>query len=59
MSRKKEQPLRNKDKEIELKEDIKTDLTKAEKKGKKVRAVANVVFTEYSEVNEQDPGPDH
>ena len=59
MKRKKEQPIVNKEKEIELKEDIKTDLTKADKKGKKVRAVANAVFKEYEPVEEQDPGPDH
>lgn len=59
MSRKKERPITKKDEEIELKEDLITDIKITEKNGKKVRAIANAVFKEYEPVEEQDPGPDH
>ena len=53
-SRKKEKPISRDDKDIEVDKTVKTDLSKATEKGTKVRAVANAVFVEYSEVDEQE-----
>jgi len=44
------------EKEIQLN---KSDKKLFKEKNKGVRAIANAVFTEYSEVEEQNPGPDH
>ena len=54
MSRKKERSISSSDKDISLKDNIKTDLEKAKKEGKKVRAVVNCDFTEYEPVEEQE-----
>ena len=54
MSRKKERPISSSDKDISLKDNIKTNLDIAKKDGKKVRAVVNCDFTEYEPVEEQD-----
>jgi len=44
------------EKEIQLN---KSDKKLFKEKNKGVRAIANTVFTEYSEVEELNPGPDH
>jgi hypothetical protein len=54
MRPKKERPISSNNKEISLKETIKTDIEIAKKEGKKVRAVVNCDFTEYEPVEEQE-----
>lgn len=51
-------------KELDKEEEKEIQLNKSNKKlfkekNKEVRAIVNCEFTEYTEVEELDPGPDH